>query len=240
MRVTDAADELGVSDVTIRGDLSELERRGAVVRVHGGAMPTAALREPSLETALDRDAAAKRAIGVAAASLVASGESIYVDAGSTGMALAQALVARRELHDVTVVTCGLTIALELEAAIPRFTVVVTGGTLRALQHSLVSPFAAPLLDSVRLDSAFIGCNGVHPADGVTNVNLAEAEIKSRALAVSRRHVIIADATKIGRTELAVVAPIAAFDTLVTAGDTDDASPTLRGLERLGLDVRLAG
>lgn len=243
VRVADAADELGVSDVTIRGDLSELERRGAVVRVHGGAMPTAALREPTLEAALDRDAAAKRAIGVAAASLVSSGESVYVDAGSTGMAVARALVERRDLHDVTVVTCGLTIALALEEAIPRFTVIVTGGTLRALQHSLVSPFAAHLLESVRLDAAFIGCNGIHPTDGVTNVNLAEAEIKTRVLGVSRRHVIVADATKVGRTDLAVIAPVAAFDTLVTAGvtgDEDDASSTLRELEHLGLDVRLAG
>ncbi|MEP6481355.1 MAG: DeoR/GlpR family DNA-binding transcription regulator [Rhodoglobus sp.] len=217
LRVADASVELGVSDVTLRGDLSALELAGTIVRVHGGAMPAVAA-ESRLETSIDRDAAAKRHIGRAAARLVSSGQSIYVDAGSTAMALAHALVERRDLRDLVVVTSGLTIALALEPALPRFTVVVTGGTLRPLQHSLVNPFAAPMLDALRLDIAFIGCNGVHPQHGVTNVNLPEAEIKTRVLHSSARHVVMADASKLGRTEVAVIAPVAAFDILVTAGD----------------------
>ncbi len=235
VRVTDAADELGVSDVTIRGDLSTLERRGAVIRVHGGAMPSAAFRESSLEASLDRDAAAKRAIGRAAAALVTSGQSLYVDAGSTAMALAEALVERRDLHDLVVVTSGLTIALALEQAVPRFTVIVTGGTLRPLQHSLVNPFAAPMLQSLRLDVAFIGCNGIHPDAGVTNLNLPDAEIKRLVLANSRKHVLMADATKLGRVDLAVIAPVSEFHTLVTAGEVAPGA-----LDSLALDVRLAG
>lgn len=235
LRVADAADELGVSEVTIRGDLTALERRGAVIRVHGGAMPSAALREPTLEAALDRDAAAKRAIGREAATLVSSGQSIYVDAGSTAMALAEALVDRHDLHDLVVVTSGLTIALALEPAVPRFTVIVTGGTLRPLQHSLVNPFAAPMIASLRLDTAFIGCNGIHREHGVTNLGLPDAEIKRLVLAASRRHVLIADATKLGRTDLAVIAPVSEFDLLVTAGDAADGA-----LDGLGLDTRLAG
>ncbi|MDO7883674.1 DeoR/GlpR family DNA-binding transcription regulator [Salinibacterium soli] len=235
VRVADAAEELGVSDVTIRGDLSALERRGAVLRVHGGAMPAAAFREPTLEAARDRDAAAKRAIGREAASLVSSGQAIYVDAGSTALALAEALVERRDLHDLVIVTSGLTIALALEAAVPRFTVIVTGGTLRPLQHSLVNPFAAPMLESLRLDTAFIGCNGIHPEHGVTNLNLPDAEIKRLVMGVSGRSILIADASKIGRTDLAVIAPLAAFDTLVT-----DAVPEGARLDAAhGLDTRLA-
>ncbi|CAN5513259.1 DeoR/GlpR family DNA-binding transcription regulator [soil metagenome] len=237
LRVTDAALELGVSDVTVRGDLSELERRGAIVRVHGGAMPAAAFRESSLEASLDRDAAAKQAIGRTAAAMVASGQSIYVDAGSTAMALAVALVERRDLHDVVVVTTGLTIALALEQAIPRFSVIVTGGTLRPLQHSLVNPFAAPMLDALRLDTAFIGCNGVSPGDGVTNLNLPDAEIKTRIMSVSKRSILLADAAKLGRTDLAVIAPVAAFETLITAGPVDPG--LIATLTQLGPDVRLA-
>lgn len=238
VRVSDAAHELGVSDVTIRGDLAALESSGAVTRVHGGAMPTSALRESSLEVTLDRDAAAKTAIGRAAAAMVSSGESIYVDAGSTAMALATALVERRDLHDLVVVTSGLTIALALESALPRFTVIVTGGTLRPLQHSLVSPFAAPMLDSLRLDTAFIGCNGIDLEAGVTNLNLPDAEIKTRVLRASRRHVVIADTTKLGRADLARIAPLADFETLVTAGPAREGE--LDALRATGLDVRLAG
>jgi DeoR family transcriptional regulator of aga operon len=236
LRVADAALVLGVSDVTIRGDLSALERTGAIVRVHGGAMPVAD-RESSLETSIETAAAAKNAIGGAAARLVSSGQSIYIDAGSTAMAVARALVERSELRDLIVVTSGLTIALALEPALPRFTVVVTGGTLRPLQHSLVNPFAAPMLDSLRLDIAFIGCNGIHPEDGVTNVNLPEAEIKTLVLRSSRRHVLVADASKLGHTEVAVIGPIAAFDTLVTAGGAP--ADLVAALSAKGLVVDLA-
>ncbi len=216
VRVTDASLELEVSEVTVRGDLTLLERRGRVTRVHGGAIPTGAA-ESSLETALDRDGVAKVAIGRAAAKLVGSGNSIYVDAGSTSMAFAMALADRHDLHDVVVVTSGLTIALALESAIPRLTVIVTGGTLRPLQHSLVNPFAAPMLDTLTLDIAFIGCNGVHPIDGVTNINMAEAEIKSKVRSRSRRGILLADATKLGHTALATIGAASDFDTIVTAG-----------------------
>lgn len=234
VRVADASLELGVSEVTVRGDLTALEAAGSVVRVHGGAMPVATGAEASLESSLDRDAAAKRAIGEAAARLVAPGDAVYVDAGSTSMALAHALVERHDLRDVTVVTSGLTIALALEAAGPRFTIVVTGGTLRPLQHSLVSPFAIPMLDALRLDTAFIGCNGVHAQHGVTNVNLPEAEIKTRVLGRAQRGVILADGSKIGATEVAVIAGVGAFDTLVTAGDAP--ADALADLRSTGLTV----
>lgn len=236
LRVADASLELGVSEVTIRGDLGALESAGEVIRVHGGAMP-AADREPSLETSIENDAAAKAAIGRDAASLVASGQSIYVDAGSTAVAMARALVARHELRDLIVVTSGLATALELEPALPRFTVVVTGGTLRPLQHSLVNPFAAPMLDALRLDIAFIGCNGIHPVHGVTNVNLPEAEIKTRVLRSAKRHVLLADATKLGITEVAVIGSVADFDTLVTAGEAPE--PLVSELRAQGMAVRLA-
>ena len=166
--------------------------------------------------------------------MVTSGESLFVDAGSTCMALAEALVERRDLTDLVVVTTGLTIALALEQAVPRFTVIVTGGTLRPLQHSLVNPFAAPMIASLRLDTAFIGCNGIHPTEGVTNLNLPDAEIKRLVMGVSRRNVLLADATKLGRIDLAVIAPVADFHTLVTAGETDTAV-----IDALPLDVRLA-
>jgi len=234
VRVADASLELGVSEVTVRGDLTALENTGVLVRVHGGAMPSTTGGESSLESSLDRDAAAKRAIARAAARLVSSGQGIYVDAGSTAMALAEALVDRQDLHDLTIVTSGLTIALALEPALPRFTVIVTGGTLRPLQHSLVNPFAVPMLESLHLDTAFIGCNGIHATGGVTNVNLPEAEIKSRVLARAKRGVLIADGTKVGRVDLAVIGRVDQFDSLVTAGEVQ--GEALAELESAGLTV----
>jgi DeoR family transcriptional regulator of aga operon len=235
VRVADASLELGVSEVTIRADLTALEREGRAVRVHGGAMPADALvRESPVESTRDQQATAKHAIGAAAAELVSSGDCVYLDAGSTTLAVAEQLLLRRELHDVIVVTSALTIALALEPAIPRFEVVVTGGTLRPLQHSLVNPFAAPMLAALRFDLAFIGCNGIHPVHGVTNVNLPEAEVKTLAMRSAARTILVADGGKLGRVEPAVVCTLASVDRLVTAGDA--VAGTIEELREAGLEV----
>jgi len=239
VRVADASLELGVSEVTIRGDLSALAREGRAVRVHGGAMPADVLvdRESPVESTRDRDAAAKHAIGLLASRLVSSGDCVYLDAGSTTLAVAEALIDRRELHDVIVVTSSLALALALEPAIPRFEVIVTGGTLRPLQHSLVNPFAAPMLASLRFDIAFIGCNGIHPRHGVTNVNLPEAEVKTLAVRAAARPMLVADGGKLGRTDVAVIGEIGDFETLVTAGQAPDG--VVEALRTAGLEVLTA-
>jgi len=239
LRVTDAAAELGVSGVTVRSDLAALEGEGRIIRVHGGAMPrpVPGVGEPSFESALEQSAVEKAAIGRRAAGLVTSGQSVLLDVGTTALAVAHALVERRDLDDVLIVTNGLTIALALEPAMPRFTVVVTGGTLRPLQHSLVNPFASPFLETLRADLAFIGCNGVDPERGVTNTNLPEAEVKRRMVLSAERAILVADSSKLGRARLGSVGPLADFDTLVTAGDA--APEVVTRLRLAGLTVLLA-
>lgn len=227
VRVSDASDELGVSVVTVRSDLNALEASGALQRVHGGAVALGGTELP-IERALQSSADEKRQIAYAAAAMVRAGESILLDVGSTTAALARALVARDDLRDVTVITNGLTIALELEPAIPRFRVVVTGGTLRPLQHSLVAPLAGVLLEHVHADRAFIGCNGVHAQEGVTNINLPEAEVKRAMVAAATHAVVVADGSKIGGVQLGRIAPLGAFDAVITGSSADaDALTALR-------------
>jgi DeoR family transcriptional regulator of aga operon len=219
VRVTDAAARLGVSEVTLRGDLSRLESDGRVRRVHGGAMTVRGeRREASVEATARRDAAIKRAIGREAAALVRDGSSILLDVGSTALAVAEALVARDELGELVVVTNGLGIALALEVAIPRFTVVVTGGTLRPLQHSLVDPIASRTLAELHVDLAIIGCNGVDDEGVVTNLNLPEAEVKRAMLGRATSSVLIADGSKAGQRHLGRIGTLADFAAVVTGGE----------------------
>jgi DeoR family transcriptional regulator of aga operon len=218
VRVSDASALFGVSEVTLRSDLSALEAAGALRRVHGGAMgarPEA--RESSVEAMAERDAEVKRAIGRKAAALVSGGSSILLDVGSTALAVARALVERAELTDLTVITNGLTIALALEPAVPRFTVVVTGGTLRPLQHSLVNPLAAQTLSGLHADLAILGCNGIDDEGRVTNLNLPEAEVKRAMLAASDTRMLVADGSKAGQRHLGLIAALDEFGTLVTGG-----------------------
>ncbi|MFM2352813.1 MAG: hypothetical protein RLZZ608_219 [Actinomycetota bacterium] len=235
-RVTDLARELSVSEVTVRTDLAALESDGRVTRVHGGAMPRGlvAERESSLEQSRTRLTRAKQAIAAETASRVHSGESLMLDVGSTALAVANALVARTDLDEVVVVTNGLAIALALESAIPRFTVVVTGGTLRSLQHSLVNPLATTLLDDVRVDLAILGATGIDATAGVTNVNLPEAEVKRRMVASAARRVLAADSSKVGQVHLGRVATLDELDELITDDAATDAA--LAPLRTAGLRI----
>ena len=235
-RVADLARELGVSEVTVRTDLAALEVDGRVTRVHGGAMPRGlvAERESSLEQSRTRLTRVKQAIGAEAAARVRSGESLLLDVGSTTLAVAQALVARTDLDEVVIVTNGLAIALALEPAIPRFTVVVSGGTLRSLQHSLVNPLATTLLDDVRVDLAILGATGIDAEAGVTNVNLPEAEVKRRMVASAARRVLAADSSKLGQVHLGRVATLDELDELITDDAATDAA--LAPLRTAGLTV----
>lgn len=238
LRVTDLADRFEVSEVTIRADLDALAHRGVLRRVRGGAVPrSAAPAERPFEEAEVAAAAQKRAIARAAAATVASGDTIVLDVGTTTTALAQELALREDLTDVTVFTSSLTIALALEGAIGRLSVVVTGGSLRPKQHSLVEPLAGLVFASIHAGTAFLGCNGVDVEAGVTNVNLPETEVKKLIIAASQRRVVCADGSKLGQVALAHVCDLDDVDALITDRDADP--EVVDQLRDTGLDVQLA-
>ncbi|WP_331272029.1 DeoR/GlpR family DNA-binding transcription regulator [Motilibacter aurantiacus] len=233
--VTDLSTMFGISTVTVRTDLDRLASRGRVRRVRGGVVAEdLSHSERPFEETQSRGALEKSAIAEAAAALVSSGETLVLDVGSTTTALARALVAREELHDVVVVTNGLTIATTLEPAIPRFTVVLSGGTLRPLQHSLVDPLADAVFDRVHADTAFLGCNGVHADAGITNVNLPEVGVKARALQSARRRICVADGSKIGHVALARICPVTDVDLLITGPSAPE--DVVEALRARGVDV----
>ncbi|WP_113701564.1 DeoR/GlpR family DNA-binding transcription regulator [Nonomuraea lactucae] len=223
-RVAELAEAFGVSTVTVRADLDALEEQGKVRRVRGGAVAAGSLprTEPSFELSLGTAAVEKALIAKAAARLVSSGESVLMGAGTTTAYVARELVARADLTEVTVFTNGLRTALELEPALPRFAVVVTGGSLRRQQHSLVDPLGAKILEGIRANTVFLGCGGVHPEAGITNVNLPDAEMKQRMLRAAARRVVVADSSKLGVVQMAPVCPLSEVDLLITGEPADQA------------------
>jgi DeoR family transcriptional regulator of aga operon len=239
VRVTELRDRFGTSEVTLRADLDALAEASVLQRIHGGALATSGARpaEQPFERVSLSAAGEKRAIGRASARLVESGQTVILDVGTTTTAIAAALLERTDLSDVVVVTSALNIALALESAIPRFTVIVSGGTLRPLQHSLVDPLAGTVLDHIHADLAFIGCSGIDPATGITNVNLPESDVKRRMLSSSARSIVVADGSKLGVTQQSRVAPLAAINTIVT---DDGADPVqVARLKAAGATVLLA-
>jgi DeoR family transcriptional regulator of aga operon len=202
-------------------------------------VPAGVLRsERPFEIAEHELAGEKAAIGAFAAGLVADGDTVLLDVGTTTTAIARALVARGDLREVTVITSGLRVALELERAWPRISVVVTGGTLRPLQHSLVNPLGMVMLERLSAAITFIGCNGVDVRGGVTNINLPEAEIKRAMLLAARRPIVVADGSKLGEVEVAKVCDLGEVSMVVT--DTSADPTVVAELRGAGCDVQVAG
>ena len=239
VRVRELSSRFGVSEMTVRADLDSLAARGQVHRVRGGAIPRVIARhEQPFEDSVSSFAAEKVAIGQAAAGLLEDGETVLLDVGTTAAATARAIAARAELDDVVVFTNGLKTAFELEPASPRVTVVVLGGTLRPLQHSLVDPLSTLILEQISVKTVLFGCNGVDPVGGITNINLPEAEVKKRMLAAATRRIVLADGSKLGRIEVARLCGIEDVDILITGGSADPAVVDV--LRDRGCDVRVAG
>jgi DeoR family transcriptional regulator of aga operon len=231
---SELAARLKVSSVTIREDLKYLERNGVLTRTRGGAVAVHMNgTELSLELTSMAKRAEKQAIGAAAARMVEPDQTVIIDVGSTTTALAKLLPPG--LNRVTVITNGLNIALSLES-MPGVSVIVTGGTLRPLQHSLVAPMGTILLEKLKADIAFLGCNGVDPNRGFTNTNIAEAEIKQAMVRAANKVVFLADSDKIGKVASAFVADISEADLLITDSGADQAH--INELEARGLKIEL--
>ena len=120
----------------------------------------------------------------------------------------------------------------------RPTIVVTGGTLRPKQHSLVDPLAGSFLKTLSVDTVFLGCNGIHPSAGITNVNLPEANVKRAMIEASQRCVVMADSSKIGTRALASVCTIDDVDVIVLT-DSDVRDTDVDWLKERGVDVIVA-
>jgi DeoR family glycerol-3-phosphate regulon repressor len=206
------ADELAVSEMTIRRDLLELERDGQLRRLHGGAVAAEVAMdrdEPSFDDRLGRERAAKEKVAEAAAPLVGAARSVALDVGATTFLLAQRLRGRTGFD---LFTNSLRIATALAGGQQQ--VYVPGGRVRGGEMAICGPAAVEALDRLWFDVAFVGVSGI-TADGLFDYSIEDTEIKRVYLRRSSRKVVLCDATKFQRMSLVKVAGFEAIDTLVT-------------------------
>lgn len=203
---------LKVSPVTVRADLSELERRGRLVRVHGGAMSAnKAAHELNFEYRTQIQHTSKHAIGKYAASLVRDGDSIFLDASTTALELARQVVDRREL---TVITNSIRSAEELVTH-PNLTVIMPGGIVRREAFSLVGMWSADLIQQFNISRAFMGARGFTLKEGLTDVNPDEVALKRAIVEVAREVVGLIDSTKWNQVALASFCTVEQLSTVIT-------------------------
>lgn len=228
------AERVGVSPSTVRRDLTHLQREGRIARTYGGAMVREGFHERSFSESSLIDRQAKAAIAAAAADMVPDGATVFLDAGTTCLALARLLADRGPLK---VATRGLEAAALLTRA-PRVDVVLVGGQVQPLSHGVVGPLAAMVLDRLSFDVAFLGADAVDPAKGLGEPTTEETYVKEKAAGRATEVVLLADASKLGPAQVSAWIPLDPAWTLVT--DTAAAAETVAAFEQHGVRVLTAG
>lgn len=233
--VVELAEEFNVSTDTVRRDLDWLARQGLIARTYGGAISTSGLASTDTafteRTSLHLDA--KRAIGVAAAARIADGETVILNGGTTTLAVARALGARRNL---TIVTNNLRLPAELPANSIR-DVYVLGGICRVASGVTLGPVAFPGMEGVSADVAVIAVGGVSAGAGLSTTNLQEAQMMAQMLDSAQRTIVLADSSKFGRNAFAHIARLDAVETLITEAEPE---PELRAaLDEAAVEIVVA-
>jgi DeoR family fructose operon transcriptional repressor len=190
---------LKVSEMTIRRDLDELEQKHLIKRTHGGAVADHSAEHLSVDFKVRRGqrADAKARIAAAAVERIGDNQVVYLDAGTTALAVADALTGRR---DLTVVTPSLPLASSL-AGRDGVTVVLLGGSVRGDLLSVIGPLSEQNLATFHLDLAVLGTGGFHPERGLSHSTLEEIPLKRLAARLAERVLVVATREKRGRAGL---------------------------------------
>lgn len=205
------------SESTVRRDLSQLEELGELVRVHGGAKRIFSVDlEPSVGEKRLRSQAEKVAIARYAASIIKEGEFIYIDAGTTTLAMVPYIQA----EGLTIVTNGLELAVQL--ADSKFTVILLGGLIKPNTRAMIGSDTLKQLRQYRFSRAFMGTNGIDASYGFTTPDTQEAHVKESALAQANRVYVLADNSKFDKVSFCQFAD---FDKVTVI--TDQLSDGLR-------------
>lgn len=235
--LNELAERLGVSLMTVRRDLDELQAQGLVQRVRGGAVSLATpAEEAGFAARVQWQAATKQRIGAAAAELIEPGQTVLLDAGTTTAALAGSLVAHAPL---TVAVLSLQAAERL-ADKPGIRLLILGGESRPGERSLVGHLTLRMLEELWFDSFLMSIGAVHRELGWSEFSMEDATVKQHARCRADRTIVVADSTKLGVRAFARVAGLADVNTFVT----DDPGPgaahdTLTEIRDAGVDVVLA-
>ncbi len=199
LSVPELAVTLDVSGGTVRNDLDALEQQGLLTRVHGGAVlhQQDQFQNNSFIRRYQQNADAKLAIARAAADLVNDDASILLDASTTAFYFAEALSERRRLR---VMTNGFEVAREL-AQNTTNSVILIGGIVDNESSSVTGLLSEKIIEELHIQKAFLSCSGFSLERGMTEVHLAEAQLKRKAIESSQELFALVDSSKFGKEDL---------------------------------------
>lgn len=201
VRVQDLVRRFNTTSVTIRNDLNDLQKRGLLLRSHGGAAkPDSRQYESPFQDRIQAHIEEKRRIGALAATLIQEGDTIILDSGTTTDEIAKQIKNRR----LQVITNGVNVANELLGSRGVHTIIL-GGTLRNDSASIVGRSTEEMLNQLSADKLFMGGAGCDPDFGISGANLEEAAVNKAMLHIAREVILVADASKFDKRSVSRIA-----------------------------------
>jgi len=238
MSVSDIAEETGVSEITIRRDLTELERSGTIRRTHGGALIARNgavniydIREPTFEARRRRNSDAKIRIARAAARFVRPGHTIALDTGSTTLELTRFLGEAADLRIITNNTRAASLLAET-----THPVYLPGGRIRGRELSICGASAASFVSSYHYDILFLGLSGISET-GLFDYSPEDCEIKRAFIQRSDRIVALCDASKFNRQAMVRIGGLNEIHYLIV--DTAPPEALQAAIDKAGAKVIIA-
>lgn len=233
VKVLDLSNLFEISGATIRTDLSDLENAGLLERVHGGAISTS--KAYFNMTFLDRaktNETEKRKIAAAAASLVVDGDTVMINSGTTTLFVAQEL---KNIKNLTIVTNSISIAQETGNC-KNINVILLGGNLNPQYQFTYGDDTISQLKKYKADKLILSVDGICFQEGITTYHHLEAEVNRQMIARVNKTIIVADYTKIGRTNFAFIDTISSTDILITNKNANQQE--INDMIQSGIEVKL--
>lgn len=233
VRISELADQFGVSTETVRRDVDALSRQGLVSRAYGGAAASTVGFQPPFGERNQQLVEERGRIATLAATLVKPGEVVMIDAGSTTTQFAKALAMLAQ--PLTVITNSIPVATTLGQQ-PSVDMILCPGDYVASEAAVYGHETETFLRRHRADHAFIGASGITAA-GVMDVNRPASAIKRAMIGQVAGTVLLIDSSKFGHSYLSLVCPLGDLDTVVL-----DAAPQVElaaALKGAGVEVRVA-
>lgn len=234
VQVSDLASMLNVSLVTIRKDLTELEKESKLYRSHGKAIsinPYINNRNVTEKEKLFINE--KRLIGLEAASLIERDDSIIIASGTTVLSFARSI---RPVHRLTLVTASVQVASALSQN-EQVDILQLGGVLRHSSQSVVGSHAEQMLRQVACSKLFMGVDGIDFDFGITTTDLREAELNRAMMRTAQKTIVLADSSKFGRRGFSRIANIDDIDIIIT--DEGVSQSAVARIEELGIELMVA-
>jgi DeoR family transcriptional regulator of aga operon len=212
VKVSSLSKKFDVSEVTIRNDLVQLEKKNILIRAHGGAMK---FQRVGIDFEHDikskKHLFEKEKIGKKAVELIKDGETIILDSGTTTWQIAKNV---SHINDLTIITNSLNIAGQL-VDLTNVKVIVPGGTLRRKSLSLIGSMAENSIKNYYCDKVFLGVDGIDTKYGISTPNSEEAHLNNIMINISREVIVVTDSSKFSRRSFAFISALSKIDTIIT-------------------------